>query len=171
MLPFCDVARRQRSARARSSTRSAAAARGGAPARPISHQEGTQPPIKASCPGTNDGRRVFGESRTYSRLLLPQARCVSRRSGRPETHLLRAGIRPGGTILRGLVMRRRDVERCSHAPRCGPLTMSGYPGRSCRFEKSQRRQLTRNESRAPWKAPEWVTVHQRRPSQACCVAR
>ena len=84
------------------------------------------------------GRRVFGESRTrvaYGRVLLPQARCVSHRCGRPETQLLGTGIRSGGPILRGLVMRRRSAEQPWHASRFWPLTMSSYPDRTHRFKK------------------------------------
>jgi len=119
MLLFGDVARRQRSPVKVSHTKRGHSARWGAHGAYLA-REGAQRPVKASCPGTNDTRRVFGESRTYSRVLLPQARCVSRRSG---PHLLRVGIRPA----------------CA---RYGPLTMSGSPDRSRRFEKTQRSQLS-----------------------------
>src|SRR5437867_6917419 len=119
MLLFGDVARRQRSPVKVSHTKRGHSARWGAHGAYLA-REGAQRPVKASCPGTNDTRRVFGESRTYSRVLLRQARCVSRRSG---PHLLRVGIRPA----------------CA---RYGPLTMSGSPDRSRRFEKTQRSQLS-----------------------------
>src|SRR5438105_2040665 len=64
MLLFCDVARRQRSTVKVSYAERGRSARWGAHGAYLARED-TQRPIKASCPGTKDRRRVFGESRTY----------------------------------------------------------------------------------------------------------
>ena len=72
---------------------------------------------------------------------------------------------------------RRPRERAAAAQHCQGLLCGtplqrevARPRRLCR-PGGHASLRSRHRAQGPGKAPEWVTVHQKRPSQACCVAR